>query len=922
MDNSNNHKKGRPRQKWNPHWSLKLIYGLWSAVLAVLKIAIGAAATVLLICVVCGFVFVGILGNYLQEDVLPQAYYNMENANLDQTSFVYYVDESGNIQLLQQIHTSADRQWASLDEIPEAMVEAAIAIEDKRFYEHQGVDWITTVKACANLFFGGDDKFGGSTITQQLLKNLTGEDSVTVQRKVQEILTAQCYEKIYDKDFIMEWYLNTIYLGRGCYGVKSAAAEYFGKELRTLTVAECASLISITNNPSIFNPYSKSVYMWEGAERNGAERNRYRQLSVLSEMHSQGWITDEEYEKAKNQEMVFKVGIDPEDKWTVCENVRCGYEGTAGTYEHEGSSYYCPKCGTVGAVTTDSSQEVYSYFVDTVLEDVAADLAAQIGIDWYTLDKEAKDNYMLQIQRGGYHIYSTLDKSVQDQVDEIYSDPANIAKTRSKQQLQSAMVIVDISTGDIVAMAGGVGEKTTHNGWNIATDSKLQTGSSMKPVAVYAPGFESGAITPASVILDLPVSYSGGPFPKNDNRTYSYSRTVFSGITSSVNAVSVRTLRKIGYDYGYTFAKEKLRLRDLTDHYVTSNGSIKSDLGDSPLGMGALTVGATVRDMAAAYATFANDGVWREARTYTKVYDSEGRLVLDNTQESEKVLSEKSINYLNYCLQNAVSSGTGGEARISGQNIAGKTGTTSSNRDRWFCGYSKYYAAAVWCGYHNPEVIRITSGENNPAAVLFRKVLTPLHAGLEKKSLYSTSNFRGYTVCLDTGDLATGACQNDLRAYLHDTGRTATAYAYTDDGPSETCDRHVTVQYCSGGGVANSYCHQFEDVTNVEISSMALLKMTPSEVQVVRDALNAGLKSAFGDDRYVYYISEDGSDLNWHGFNGNANAGVSAPYIVCPEHNREAWEDYLAELAAQETEPSDSEEVPGLDNEYDGEIMG
>ena len=909
MDNSNNRRRGRPRQKWDPHWSLKLLYGIWSTALAALKIAAGAMATVLLICVVCGFVFVGILGNYLKDDVLPEAYYNMENANLDQTSFVYYVDAEGNIQLLQQIHTSADRQWASLDEIPEAMVEAAIAIEDKRFYEHQGVDWITTVKACANLFFGGDDKFGGSTITQQLLKNLTGEDSVTVQRKVQEILTAQCYEKIYDKDFIMEWYLNTIYLGRGCYGVKSAAAEYFGKELRTLTVAECASLISITNNPSIFNPYSESVYMYEGEERDGAARNRYRQLNVLSEMHSQGWITDAEYKEAKNQEMVFKKGVDPQDKWAVCQNDRCSYEGTVSTYQNQNGNYYCPKCGTHADVTTDSSQEVYSYFVDTVLEDVAADLAAQIGIDWDTLDKEAKDNYMLQIQRGGYHIYSTLDKKVQDQVDAIYSDPANVAKTRSNQQLQSAMVIVDISTGDIVAMAGGVGEKTTHNGWNIATDSKLQTGSAMKPVAVYAPAFESGAISPATVIRDLPVSYSGGAFPKNDNRTYSFSRTVLSGITNSINAVSVRTLREIGYDYSYNFAKEKLRLGDLTDHYVTSNGSVKSDLGDSPLGMGALTVGATVRDMAAAYATFANDGVWREARTYTKVYDSEGRLVLDNTQETDTVLSEKSINYINYCLQNAVNNGTGGEARISGHNIAGKTGTTSSNRDRWFCGYSKYYAAAVWCGYHNPEVIRITSGENNPAAVLFRKVLKPLHDGLEKRSLYSSADFRGYSVCLDTGLAATSACERDVRTYLFDSNRTASAYAYREDAPSGTCNRHVLVEYCTtGGGVASSYCRKFEDVSSVSIDSRALLKLTPSEVRVIRDALNAGLRDSFGSDSYVYYISEGGADLDWHGFNGDANYGISAPYLICPTHTREAWEDYLAEQEFAEPEWDDEDE--------------
>ena len=916
MDNSNKRKKGKERQEWNPHWSLKLLYGIWAALLGAAKVALGAIATVLLICVVCGFVFVGILGNYLQEDILPEAYYNMDNASLDQTSFVYYVDDDGNIQLLQQIHTPADRQWASLDEIPEAMVEAAIAIEDKRFYEHQGVDWITTVKACANLFFGGDDKFGGSTITQQLLKNLTGEDSVTVQRKVQEILTAQCYEKVYDKDFIMEWYLNTIYLGRGCYGVKSAAAEYFGKELRMLSVAECASLISITNNPSIFNPYSQSVYMWEGMERNGASRNRVRQLNVLSEMYNQGWITEEEYQTAKDQEMIFKVGIDPADRWVECDNSNCSYSGTASTYQQSGSNAYCPRCGTLCSMTTDSSQEVYSYFVDTVLEDVAADLAAQSGIDWDTLDKQAKDNYMLQIQRGGYHIYSTLDKSVQDQVDKIYSDPANIAKTRSKQQLQSAMVIVDIRTGDIVAMAGGVGEKTTHNGWNIATDSKLQTGSAMKPVAVYAPAFEVGAVSPATVVADLPVSYANGPFPHNDNRTYSFSRTILSGVTSSVNAVSVRTLRMIGYDYSYQFAKEKFRIGDLTDHYVTSNGAVKSDLGDSPLGLGALTVGATVRDMAAAYATFANDGVWREARTYTKVYDSNGKLVLDNAQESEKILSDKTVNYMNYCLQNAVNSGTGGEAKINGQNVAGKTGTTSSNKDRWFCGFTKYYAAAVWCGYHNPEVIRITSGENNPAATLFRKVLTPVHNGLAKKSLYSTSEFRGYGVCLDTGLAATSACEHDVRNYLHGNARTASAYAYKGDGPAGTCNSHVMVEFCTtGGGVANEYCYKFASVEDVSIDARSLLKLTPNEVQTIKSALSAGLKSSFGDDCYVYYISEGGAPLDWHGFGGNANKGISAPYLICPTHTQAAWEAYLADQAAKETEPPVVEDVPSQDND-------
>ena len=228
MANENNKKRRhpRPRQEWDPHWLIKLLYAAVSLVFSLVKLAVGAAATVVLIVLICAAVFVGTLGDYLQEDILEEAgNWSIEDYDLERTSFIYYVDNSGAIQQLQQIYTATDRQWATLEEIPEAMVNAAIAIEDKRFYEHQGVDWITTVKACLNMFFGGDDQFGGSTITQQLVKNLTEEKSVTVQRKVMEIFRAQMFERKYDKDLIMEYYLNEIYLGKGCYGVKSAAAE-------------------------------------------------------------------------------------------------------------------------------------------------------------------------------------------------------------------------------------------------------------------------------------------------------------------------------------------------------------------------------------------------------------------------------------------------------------------------------------------------------------------------------------------------------------------------------------------------------------------------------------------------------------------------------------------------------------------------
>ena len=315
--------------------------------------------------------------------------------------------------------------------------------------------------------------------------------------------------------------------------------------------------------------------------------------------------------------------------------------------------------------------------------------------------------------------------------------------------------------------------------------------------------------------------------------------------------------------------------------------------------MGALTVGASIREMSAAYATFANNGVYREARTYTKVYDSNGNLVLDNTQDSRQILSEKTVNYMNYCLYNAVESGTGTAAQISGQNVAGKTGTTSSNKDRWFCGYTGYYTAAVWCGYDNPEVIKLTGTKSNPAARLWKMVMEPIHSGLSRAAIYDSSSFRSYSVCLDSGDLASDACSKDTRVYEFSLKRTASAYAYKGDGPSGTCDKHVLVDYCSSGnGVATEYCSQFP---GVEIVERSLVKMTKSEIDEIKAAGNYGLNSAYLDGSYVYYLDGD-----WHGFSGNANKGIEAPYLMCTEHTKEAWEAHQKaeqEAAAQATEP-------------------
>ena len=895
----------KARQEWNPHWTLKTLYTLGSVALSALKIAIGAMVTVALILLICGVVFVGTLGDYLQNDILTEASnWSIDDYDLEKTSFLYYVDSDGNIQQLQQIYTTTDRQIATLDEIPQDLINATVAIEDKRFYEHQGVDWITTVKACMNMFFGGDSQFGGSTITQQLIKNVSQENSITVQRKVMEIFRAQMFEKEYDKDVIMYEYLNRIFLGKGCYGVKSAAAAYFGKELQSLTVAECASLISITNNPSLFNPYSQNTFKYKGQIRDGAGRNRYRQLNVLSEMLNQGYLTQQEYDEAVAQEMVFKEGIAPEDRWAKCDS--CGYSATVVSFHQEGNHYFCPQCGSRTTVNQNASQSVYSWFVDSAILDVAADLAEQDGVNWEEAGEKTRNYYLERIQKGGYHIYTTLDMDVQKQVDAIYTDLEKIPTTRSTQQLQSGIVVIDNRTGDVVALSGGVGEKTDFFAYNKATQAKLQTGSSQKPISVYAPAFEKGGFSPATVIKDMPVEYiDGTPFPRNDNREYNYSRTIFSGIVSSVNAISANTLMAITPSYGYSFAKYNFGQESLVDSLPGADGMSLSDIAVAPLALGALTKGATVREMSAAYATFANNGTYREPRTYTKVYNSEGQLVLDNTQDSRKILSDKTVEYMNYCLYYAANSGTGGAAIFPGQSIAGKTGTTSSNRDRWFCGFTGYYTAAVWCGYNQPEQINLTGNYGNPAARLWKMVMQPIHEGKPQKALFTGAQFQAVTVCLDSGKLATGACAADARG-----SRAVSVNCYPEDAPTEYCDKHTEVTYCvDGGGIATEFCHLFPDAA---VESRSLVKLTPGEVAEIRAAIGGGLKEEYYYDGYVYAVDGVGDPIAWHGFR-NDYPGNDAPYLTCQLHTHDAWlEQEPGMEEEEETNPDDT--IPSHDD--------
>lgn len=894
-----NYKDWTTRQEWNPPWIVKLLYHAWMIVFGAFKIALGAAATVAIICGICLMVFAGAVGDYLEEDILPNVEADLDRGSMEEISTLYYVDADGNIQTLQQVYAALSREWVSIDQIPEDLIHAAVAIEDKRFFEHQGVDWVTTIRACAKMFFG-DASMGGSTITQQLMKNYYQDDSITVQRKVREIFRATQLEKKYDKATILEWYLNTIYLGNGTAGVKSAAAAYFGKELEMLTTAECASLISITNNPSLFDPYGEE-FEYDGRLQTGMERNKGRQELVLREMLNQGWLTQAEYNEAVAQELVLKSGIDFEDKMAYCETEGCGYHGLVKTLTPSGDDYLCPQCGQIVPVERENNGGVYSFFVDTVLEDLAQALAERDGLTWDKENKLMRKLYMDKIQTGGYHIYTTFNAEAQAVIDNLYNNPDNMPEGLSGQQLQSAAVLINNRTGDIIAMAGKVGEKEFFDEFNRATDAEVQSGSAIKPLSVYAPAFELGIANPATVMPDMPLSYDGGAYPLNDDRIYTRYSTVANGLYNSVNAVTAWTLYNLGIDNGFYFARDKFRLSTLVEEEVTEDGTVLSDKNTAALALGAQTYGVTVRDMATAFATFANNGEYRRARTFTKVYDRDGNLVLDNTQEREQILSEKTVNYVNYCLEKVLST-TGSGADFAGQTEYGKTGTADNETARWFCGFTAYYTAAVWFGYDQPEHIY----GSNPAPSTWRKIMEPLHEGLERVQMYSLDGMSYYTICKDSGKFATEACSQDVRSGYNPLQG---AYAYPEDVSGGSCDKHVLVDYCTtGGGVATEYCKKFaaEEGSSIKIEKKALVKLTQSELDEIRRGVSVGLSKIYLQNDYIYLINSDGSDASFKGVSGSVNENVNAPYMVCPLHTKEAWEKYQKEKE-EATRPTETE---------------
>ena len=750
--------------------------------------------TLFAIGLVTGLMFFGIFMVYVNTTLEPELDVDISAYTLKQSSTVYYQDKAtGEWVELTKLHGTENRTLVDFKDIPDHVWEALVSIEDERFFEHGGVDWKSTARAIFDKLTGSSTR-GGSTITQQVIKNATGDKEVTIKRKVTEIFRALRLAKNYSRDEILETYLNLVYFGKGSYGIEAAAESYFGKTVGELSVAEAAAIVGITQNPYKYDPSKGDWYR---------EQNRERQLTVLYKMHELGYLNDAEYEQAENEKLVF-------------------------TWDED----YVPK--DAGEAEAISSSSYDSYFVERMFNDIVADMVEQKGYE----AEVAKT----MLYTGGYSIYCTIDPEIQAIVESVYADRSNLDYTSAKGELlQSGATIIDNSTGDIVAVAGRVGEREGRFLLDYSTVVR-QCGSAIKPLSVYAPALDAGVITPASVIDDYPVQMmSGSVWPVNAYKGYRGIMTLQDAIRNSSNPTAVRTVQNLTLSASYTFMTEKLGFTTLTNDDITAAGA---------LALGGLSKGVTTREMAAAYASFANSGIYTTPRTYVEVRDHNGNTILEKKTESHVAMKESTAYAMNELLKEVVSSGTGTGAKFSGMTIAGKTGSTNSNNDRYLVGYTPYYTAAVWVGYNTPTRI-VASG--NPAATLWKTFMSKIHDDLPNKDFaVSNADMESVTVCTQTGLRASASCP------------THTVKVAKGSAPALTCDAHITVSICSDTGLlAGDYCPNVTTASVLDLSQPnvsegwgytreALIKpLSASELATCQAQLEEGLISAIPEGTAV-----------------------------------------------------------------------
>ena len=727
--------------------------------------------TILLVFVLTAAIFAGIFSAYINSSMRGRVEVYLDEFETKVSTELYYQEPSSGEWTM--YHTlfldSENRIWADLEQIPKDLQKAVVAIEDKRFYTHKGVDWHGTARAIFSTIFGGSVQ-GGSTITQQLVKNVTGDNQNTVKRKVMEIYRAQELEKRYEKDEILEAYLNEVYFGYSCYGVVTASLKYFNKDVSELSLAECASLIAITNNPSLYDPLQTD---W------GLENNRTRQLLVLGAMLEQEKIDQAAYDAAKEENVVFSNGYTILGGRVDVDTDKKDDTDTDGGDEQ-------PEDETE---TATSSQ---SYFTDAVIEDVAAALVEKYGLTDSTNPVTGKvttafDQGVNMVYGKGYKIYTTQNPDYQKIAEEVCTDTSNLPYTstytnsygeKETEQLQVGMTIVDPYTGYVVAMVGGAGVKQYDRGWNWATSAR-QCGSAIKPISVYAPALDDGTINGASTIDDYPVMVlNGSVYPKNANGRYKGLTPLHTAIARSTNTCAVRVVQEYGTSRSYDFMTNKLGFTTLTSQDAQQVGN---------MGLGGLDRGVTTEEMAAAFAAFANEGIYTAPRTFVRVEDADGNVILENEAKASVAMKDTTAALMNSLLQEVINGGTGYEGRISGMHVAGKTGTTNNDQDRYFVGYTPYYSCAVWVGYvHNQRIV----ASGNPAASMWQKVMSRIHADLPDKDFFSCSGLTYVKVCADSGLLATDSCAEDCRG-----SRVYSALVAADNAPSAYCNMHTSPIY-------------------------------------------------------------------------------------------------------------------------------
>ena len=765
----------------------------------------------------------------------------IEDIDATPTGFLSTVLDSTGKETATLVASGSNRKYVTIDEIPKDLQYAFVAIEDERFYEHNGIDLKGILRAGVKGITTGHFSEGASTITQQLLKNnvftdWTSEDSLAdrFKRKFQEQYLALELEKVMDKDTILINYMNTINLGQNTLGVEAASRRYFNKSVSDLTLSECAVIAGITKNPSRLNPITHP------------EANAERREKVLKDMMDQGYITEEERAEALADDVYSRIQIADSENEDASVNtyfvdalvddvmedlIASGYNETqAFTLLYSGGlkiySTQDPKIQQIcdNAFADESNFPAntkwylnYELTIDRANGD-RENVSTEMFRSYWKENRSPNYNLIYASQEEAYQDIEAYKADVMNSGDEVYGE--NISLT---PQPQVSLVVEDQSTGCIVAMVGGRGAKTGSRTLNRATDTTRQPGSTFKIVSTYAPALDSAGLTLATVINDAPFNYVGGrPVANWYGEQYRGLSSLRDGIRDSMNIVTVKTLTlitpQLGFDYLKSFGFTTLAERE------EINGEIFSDIQQTTA-LGGLTHGVTNEELNAAYACIANSGTYIKPKLYTKVLDHDGNIILDNTMpQSKQVIKETTAFLLTDAMVDVVTSGTGGSVNFGNMAIAGKTGTTSDYNDVWFSGYTPYYTATTWAGFDNN--VKLTGDEKNLAKKMWRVVMSQIHEDLPSKSFSVPSGIVTATVCSRSGKQPiAGLCDSTLR----------TEYFAEGTVPTETCDVHYAGQICQYSNLpAREFCpFKVEGVIELTpVEPVALQSGSPTATQI------------------------------------------------------------------------------------------